>query len=96
MGVGWSTPHPGRFTTGKETRYRLYKRGGGWWSPGSVSTNAKNLAPTGIRALDRSARSESLYRLSYNVAQKWLEKYRTEMSSVSKINIKFYPSQNDI
>jgi hypothetical protein len=23
---GWSTPHPGRFTPGKETRYPLYRR----------------------------------------------------------------------
>jgi hypothetical protein len=38
---GWSTPRPGRFTLGKETRYPLYRRlsgpqsrsgrvGGGW------------------------------------------------------------------
>jgi len=24
--VGWSTPVPGRFTPGKETRYPLYRR----------------------------------------------------------------------
>ena len=35
------------------------------WTPGSVWTGAKNLAPTGIRSPDRPARSESLYRLSY-------------------------------
>jgi len=29
MGGGWATPHPGRFTPGKETRYPLYKRLGG-------------------------------------------------------------------
>jgi len=28
-GGGWSTPHPGRFTPGKETRYALYWRLGG-------------------------------------------------------------------
>ena len=26
---GWSTPRPGRFTPGKETRYPLYRRLGG-------------------------------------------------------------------
>jgi hypothetical protein len=35
------------------------------WGPGPVWTGAKNLAPIGIRSLDRPARSESLYRLSY-------------------------------
>jgi len=25
-GDGWSTPHPGRFTPGKGTRYPLYRR----------------------------------------------------------------------
>jgi hypothetical protein len=28
-GGGWSTPRPGRFTPGKETRYQLYRRLGG-------------------------------------------------------------------
>jgi hypothetical protein len=28
-GGGWSTPRPGRFTPGKETRYPLYRRRGG-------------------------------------------------------------------
>jgi hypothetical protein len=31
-----------------------------WWAPGSAWTGAENLAPTGIRLLDRSARSASL------------------------------------
>jgi len=26
---GWSTPRPGRFTTGKKTQYTLYRRQGG-------------------------------------------------------------------
>jgi hypothetical protein len=38
---------------------------GGWVAPGPVSTDAENLAPTGIRSPDRPARSQSLYRLSY-------------------------------
>jgi hypothetical protein len=33
------------------------------WAPGPVWKGAENLAPTGIRSLDRPARSESLYRL---------------------------------
>ena len=35
------------------------------WVPGPVWTGAENLAPTGIQSPDRSARSQSLYRLSY-------------------------------
>jgi hypothetical protein len=35
------------------------------WAPGPVWTCAKNLVPTGIRSPDRSAVSQSLYRLSY-------------------------------
>jgi len=35
------------------------------WAPGPVWTGAENLAPTGIRSPDRTAHSQSLYRLSY-------------------------------
>jgi hypothetical protein len=63
---GWSTPRPCRLTPGKETWCLLYRRPAGW-APGPVCTGAENLAPTGIRSLDRPARSESLYRLSYAV-----------------------------
>jgi len=35
------------------------------WDPGPVWTGAENLASTGIRFLDRPARSQSLYRLRY-------------------------------
>jgi hypothetical protein len=38
---------------------------GGWMGPGSVRTGSENIAPTGIRSPDRSAHSESLYRLNY-------------------------------
>ena len=31
------------------------------WAPGPVWTGAENLAPTGIRFLDRPARSQLLY-----------------------------------
>ena len=38
---------------------------GGWVATGPVWRGAENLAPTGIRSPDRSARSKSLYRLRY-------------------------------
>jgi len=63
---GWSTPHPGRFIPGKETRYPLYRRLNG--PPGPGWAFAKNIAPTGIRSADRPARSESLHWLRYSDA----------------------------
>jgi hypothetical protein len=38
---GWSTPRPGRFTPGKETRHPLYRRLDG--APGPVWTTAENV-----------------------------------------------------
>jgi hypothetical protein len=35
------------------------------WAPGLFWTGAENLAPNGIRSLDRPARSKSRYRLRY-------------------------------
>jgi hypothetical protein len=35
------------------------------WAPGPVWRSAENLAPAGIRSMNRAARSESLYRLSH-------------------------------
>jgi hypothetical protein len=35
------------------------------WAPGPVWTTTENLALSGIRYLDRPARSESLYRQTY-------------------------------
>ena len=62
-GEGWSTPRPGRFTPGKESRYPLYRRLGG---PQDQSGRFRKISPsTGIRSPDRPTRSESLYRLSY-------------------------------
>ena len=62
-GSGWSTPRPGRFTPGKETRYPLYRRMGG---PQGRSARLRKIStPTGLRSPDRSVLSESLYRLSY-------------------------------
>jgi hypothetical protein len=61
-GSGWLTPLPGRFTPGKVTRYPFYRRLCG---PQDQSGRVRKVLPTGIRSLDRPARNESLYRLSY-------------------------------
>ena len=61
-GGGWSTPHPVRFTPGKDSVPIVQNSG---WAPGSVGTGAENVASTGIRSLDCPACSESLYRLRY-------------------------------
>ena len=47
---GWLTPHPSRFTPGKETLYTFVQVDG--WAPGPVWTGAENLALTGIRSPD--------------------------------------------
>ena len=63
-GRGWGvsvTPRP-LFIPGKDPVPIIQEAG---WAPGPVWTGAENLAPTGIRSLDRPARSQSLYRLSY-------------------------------
>jgi len=41
------------------------------WDPEPVWTGARNLAPTGIPSLNRPARSEPLYRLSYPGSRLW-------------------------
>jgi len=61
-GGGWSTPRPGRFPPEKEPIPIVQEAR---WAPAPVRTGAKNLAPTGIRSLDRLVRSESLYRTRY-------------------------------
>ena len=62
--MGWvvnATPRP-LFTPGKDPVPIVQEAG---WAPGPVWTGAENLAPTGIRSLERPARSQSLYGLSY-------------------------------
>ena len=54
-------PRHDRITPRKDPVPILQEAG---WAPGSVWTGAENLSPTGIRSLDRPARSQSLYRLS--------------------------------
>jgi hypothetical protein len=61
---GWavsSTPRP-HFTPEKDPVFIVHVAG---WAPRPVWTGVENLAPTGIRSLDRPVRSELLYRLSY-------------------------------
>ena len=60
---GWSTPRPGRFTPGKETRYPLHStldgsqdRSGRVWKISQF---------TGIESPDSAAGSNSLHLLSY-------------------------------
>jgi hypothetical protein len=55
------TPRP-LFTPGKDPILTVQEAG---WAPGPVWTGAENLAPNGIRSPDRTARSQSLYRLRY-------------------------------
>jgi hypothetical protein len=55
------TPRP-LFTPGKEKVPIVQEVG---WAPGPVWTGAENLAHTGTRSPDHSARSQSLYRLRY-------------------------------
>jgi hypothetical protein len=59
---GWLTSRPGRFTPSNDPLPIVQEVGR---APGRVWTGAENRALTGIRSPDRSARSESLYRLSY-------------------------------
>jgi len=55
-------PRPGCFTPEKDPVPIVLGAG---WAQVPVWTGAENLAFTGIRSLDRPARSESLYRLRY-------------------------------
>jgi len=66
------TPHPGRFTPGKETRYPLYRRLGG---PQGRSGRVGNSPITGIRSPDRPASCESLYRLSHRGSLSYVNLY---------------------
>ena len=61
-GGGWSGPRPGRFTPGKEPIPIVQEAG---WAPGPVWTGAEKPNPRRDSIPERSARSESLYRLRY-------------------------------
>jgi hypothetical protein len=58
MGVGGERHVPAAFTPEKDPVPIVREAG---WPRGPSSIGAKNLAPTGIRASDPPARSESLY-----------------------------------
>ena len=45
--VGWSTPHPTRFTPGNDPIPIVHEAG---WAPGPDLTFAEEFAPTGIRS----------------------------------------------
>jgi hypothetical protein len=65
--MGWVVnPHHGRFTHGKDLVPIVYEAG---WAARPVWRGVGNLAPTGIRSLDRPARSELLNWLSYSGPQ---------------------------
>jgi len=55
------TPQP-IFTPGKDPVPNEQEAG---WAPGPVWTGEENIVPIGIRAVDRPARRQSLYRLRY-------------------------------
>jgi len=59
------TPRP-LSTSGKDPVPIVQETG---WAPGPVWTVVENLDPTAIRSLDRPARRQSLYRLSYPAHQ---------------------------
>jgi hypothetical protein len=61
-GCGVGVTPPPFFTPGKDPVPVVQEAG---WAPRPVWTGAKNLAPTGIRFPDLTARSQSLYRLRY-------------------------------
>jgi len=63
MGVGGQRYAPAALPPGK-TRYPLYRMLGGTQGR-SRRVRKMSPPPTGIRSSDHSARSESLYRLSY-------------------------------
>jgi hypothetical protein len=62
MGMGGQRHASAPFTTGKDPIPIVQEAG---WAPGPILTGAENLAPTGIRSLERPARRKSLYRLNY-------------------------------
>jgi len=59
------TPRP-LFTSGKDLVFIVQEAG---CAPGTIWTDAENIAPTGIRCPDRPDRSQSLYRLSYPIVK---------------------------
>ena len=61
-GGEWSAARPGRSLPPVKDPIPIVQEAG--WAPGAVWTDGK-FRPTGIRSVDRPARSQSLYRQSY-------------------------------
>ena len=78
MGCGWSTPRPGRFTSGKRTGTLLKQPG---WAPGPVWTGAEISPQSGIRSPERPTRSQPLYRLRYPGPLRCTNKHNIEVLS---------------
>lgn len=62
MGVGGQHEGPATLRPGKRKGTHCTVAG---WASASVGMSPKNLAPTGIRHLDRAARNGSIYLLRY-------------------------------
>jgi len=75
-GMGWvvsSTPRP-HFTPGKDSAPTVQEAG---WTPVSIWTGGKS-RPHRNSILDRPARSQSLYRLSYPACMYFLRSYNKQ------------------
>jgi hypothetical protein len=79
MGMGGQRHALATLPLGK-TQYPLYRRLVG--PQGQSGQVAENLTPTGIRSLDRPARSESLYRLSCRG-----QPYKKMLINLDQINV---------
>ena len=64
----WSTPRPGRFPSW--TDWVLFVQDA-MWNPGPVWVGVKYLFPTRLRAPNRPARTEPLYRLRSSDPTVW-------------------------
>ena len=86
-GVRGSASRPGRSLPPGKTRYPLYRRLGG---PQGRSGQVRKISPlTGIRSPDRSARSQSLYRLSCPGPQSTVSFIPTVSLKLEKFRILF-------
>jgi len=75
---GWSTPRPGRFTSGKDPVPTEQDAG---WALGADWTGTENLVTNGIRSPDHPTSSESLYRLSYPGPHRRVWEYNIKVDS---------------
>jgi hypothetical protein len=87
--VGGQRHPPATFTPGKDPVPIVQEAG---WAPGPVWVGAENLSPTGVRSADLSARSESVYRLSYPRCHVGLEYYRRGLYGLHVLNDTVVPA----